>query len=216
MKAYIRWFRDIALSDTALVGGKNASLGEMYRELAPRGVKVPNGFAVTADAYRDFLREAHLAEEVQTRLENLGYENLLIFAKLYDIPRAARPGQIEDNLMRTLGARARPPRGYRGPPTSRSRQPDDVREEVGSEMNKTTIAGAMTLLLLMVAALAGCARTHLTFEKPGVAAADLQRDQNQCLCRALVSEDKRILAPGVDRDSLIRCMEARGYTVSSK
>jgi pyruvate,water dikinase len=71
MSAYIRWFRDIALSDVPLVGGKNASLGEMYRELAPRGVKVPNGFAVTAEAYRDFLREAHLDEEIRKRLAAL-------------------------------------------------------------------------------------------------------------------------------------------------
>ncbi|HMS86076.1 MAG TPA: PEP/pyruvate-binding domain-containing protein, partial [Nitrospira sp.] len=53
----IRWFEDIGIEDIPLVGGKNASLGEMYRELASQGVKVPNGFAVTAEAYRAFLRE---------------------------------------------------------------------------------------------------------------------------------------------------------------
>ena len=46
----IRWFEDIGIQDIPLVGGKNASLGEMYRELASKGVKVPNGFAVTAEA----------------------------------------------------------------------------------------------------------------------------------------------------------------------
>ena len=49
-----RWvipFREIGMSDLPRVGGKNASLGEMYRELAPQGVKVSNGFAITADAY---------------------------------------------------------------------------------------------------------------------------------------------------------------------
>ena len=45
---YIRWFNEIGIDDVPLVGGKNASLGEMYRELATTGVKVPNGFAVTA------------------------------------------------------------------------------------------------------------------------------------------------------------------------
>ena len=54
---HIRWFDEIGIGDVALVGEKNASLGEMYRELTPKGVKVPNGFAVTADAYRYFSRD---------------------------------------------------------------------------------------------------------------------------------------------------------------
>jgi phosphoenolpyruvate synthase/pyruvate phosphate dikinase len=57
---YIRWFDEVGIKDVPLVGGKNASLGEMYRELSGKGVKVPNGFAVTADAYRYFLCEAGL------------------------------------------------------------------------------------------------------------------------------------------------------------
>ena len=56
----IRWFEEIGIEDIPLVGGKNASLGEMYRELASQGVKVPNGFAITADAYREFLRGTKL------------------------------------------------------------------------------------------------------------------------------------------------------------
>lgn len=48
----IRWFRDIWLDDVAVVGGKNASLGELYSVLSEQGVRVPNGFALTADAYR--------------------------------------------------------------------------------------------------------------------------------------------------------------------
>ena len=46
--SYVRWFKDLRNSDVALVGGKNASLGEMYATLAPKGVRVPNGFAITA------------------------------------------------------------------------------------------------------------------------------------------------------------------------
>ena len=49
---YIRWFDEITLEDVPLVGGKNASLGELYQELVPQGVLVPNGFAITAEAYR--------------------------------------------------------------------------------------------------------------------------------------------------------------------
>ena len=55
---FIRWFDGIASADVALVGGKNASLGEMYRELAAQGVRVPNGFAITALAFRDALDRA--------------------------------------------------------------------------------------------------------------------------------------------------------------
>ncbi|MDD1617744.1 MAG: hypothetical protein LUQ28_14995, partial [Methylococcaceae bacterium] len=45
---YIRWFNELSIDDVPLVGGKNASLGEMYRELTPQGIQIPNGFAVTA------------------------------------------------------------------------------------------------------------------------------------------------------------------------
>ena len=55
---YIRWFSEIGAADVAHVGGKNASLGEMYRELAGEGVRVPNGFAITAEAYRYMLDQA--------------------------------------------------------------------------------------------------------------------------------------------------------------
>ena len=58
--AYIRWFAELGLDDIPLVGGKNASLGEMYRALSATGVSVPPGFAITADAYRAFLHEAQL------------------------------------------------------------------------------------------------------------------------------------------------------------
>lgn len=75
----IRWFEEIGIEDVPLVGGKNASLGEMYRELASQGVKVPNGFAITADAYRSFLRAAKLdrtIEEILQRLNTQDVENL--------------------------------------------------------------------------------------------------------------------------------------------
>jgi pyruvate,water dikinase len=55
---FIRWFDEISATEVAKVGGKNASLGEMYRELSRHGVRVPNGFAITADAYRHTLDHA--------------------------------------------------------------------------------------------------------------------------------------------------------------
>ena len=58
---YVRFFETFGIADVPLVGGKNASLGEMYRELSPKGVRVPNGFAVTADAYRAVLDASGVA-----------------------------------------------------------------------------------------------------------------------------------------------------------
>ena len=55
MSRYIKWFREIGIEDVAQVGGKNASLGEMYQNLTSEGVRVPNGFAVTAEAYKYIL-----------------------------------------------------------------------------------------------------------------------------------------------------------------
>ena len=68
---FIKWFADISIDDVALVGGKNASLGEMFRELTPKGVKVPDGFAVTAEAYRYFLCEAGLDQTIRDILNDL-------------------------------------------------------------------------------------------------------------------------------------------------
>ena len=56
--SYIHWFRDLGLSDVASVGGKTASLGELYSALSPQGIAVPNGFGVTAEAYREALSSA--------------------------------------------------------------------------------------------------------------------------------------------------------------
>ncbi len=72
----VKWFEEVGIEDVPSVGGKNASLGEMYRELAAKGVKVPNGFAVTADAYRAFLREAKLDGRIRTILKDLDTHNL--------------------------------------------------------------------------------------------------------------------------------------------
>jgi pyruvate,water dikinase len=69
--AYIRWFAEIGLDDIPLVGGKNASLGEMYRALSGAGVRVPPGFAITADAYREFLHEAQLDQKITNVLKDL-------------------------------------------------------------------------------------------------------------------------------------------------
>ena len=72
----IRWFSDLSLADVPSVGGKNASLGELYRELTTAGIRVPNGFAVTAEAYRYFLAEAGLERQIRAELANLDPHNI--------------------------------------------------------------------------------------------------------------------------------------------
>ena len=57
---FIKWFNEIGMDDVSLVGGKNASLGEMYQHLVPRGIRIPNGFAVTAQAYFYFIETNQL------------------------------------------------------------------------------------------------------------------------------------------------------------
>ena len=75
-KIFIKDFADISIGDIPLVGGKNASLGEMFRELAAQGVKVPNGFAITAEAYLHFVREAEIDESIRIILADLDTRNM--------------------------------------------------------------------------------------------------------------------------------------------
>jgi len=74
--ALVRWFSEIGIQDVPDVGGKNASLGEMYQQLTPKGVRVPNGFATTASAYRAFLRESKLDRALDDILAGLDTQNL--------------------------------------------------------------------------------------------------------------------------------------------
>ena len=70
-QAYVRGFETLRMSDVEQVGGKNASLGEMIGQLAQAGIRVPGGFATTAEAYRDFLQEAGLVDRINARLRAL-------------------------------------------------------------------------------------------------------------------------------------------------
>ncbi len=75
-KKFILWFDEIGIEDVPIVGGKNASLGEMYGNLAKKGVKVPNGFAVTAHAYNYFLEKAKIKDSLRKILEGLDTSNM--------------------------------------------------------------------------------------------------------------------------------------------
>lgn len=69
--AFVLWFDELGIEDVPLVGGKNASLGEMYRNLVPKGVPIPNGFAVTAHAYRHLLKASGAMDKIRAIMEGL-------------------------------------------------------------------------------------------------------------------------------------------------
>ncbi len=73
---YIRFFNELGIDDVPLVGGKNASLGEMYRKLSPAGVRIPNGFAITAEAYRYMLDSANAWPALHDALDALNPEDV--------------------------------------------------------------------------------------------------------------------------------------------
>ncbi|MEA1049578.1 phosphoenolpyruvate synthase [Lamprobacter modestohalophilus] len=76
MTDYVRWLSDLGMNDVGVVGGKNASLGEMIQHLTQLGVLVPGGFATTAQAYRDFLAVDDLAERIAAELDALDVDDI--------------------------------------------------------------------------------------------------------------------------------------------
>ena len=131
---YIRWFRELGVGDVALVGGKTASLGELYSALAAEGVKVPDGFAITAEAYRDALTAAGAWKPLHDLLDGLGKSDVDRLAQSAaaarqdrlrrDRRRGARPAdhrrlpRSEERLRRRSVAR-RPQLGHRRGPADR-------------------------------------------------------------------------------------------------
>lgn len=73
---FVLWFEQVGIADVPLVGGKNASLGEMIRQLTPQGVNVPTGFATTAYAFRYFMEKAGLKNRLHRLLADLDVENI--------------------------------------------------------------------------------------------------------------------------------------------
>ena len=84
----LRWFRDIRLGDVGLVGGKNASLGELYSVLSDQGVRVPNGFALTSQAYREALTQAGAWEPLHELLDGIDKTRVALLAKRAAAARA--------------------------------------------------------------------------------------------------------------------------------
>ena len=104
----VLWFDELELADIPQVGGKNASLGEMRRELSPKGVSIPDGYAVTAYAYRYLLKSAGIVDEMKNilsdldthDLENLKRKGQQIRSLIYNAPF---PKDLEDEIIRAYG-----------------------------------------------------------------------------------------------------------------
>ncbi|MBU0965731.1 MAG: phosphoenolpyruvate synthase [Proteobacteria bacterium] len=101
--AFILWFDDIGIEDVPMVGGKNASLGEMYQKLTSKGVAVPHGFAITAYAYRYLLEKAGIEAAIREVLSDLD---------THDMKNLSERGEKVRNIIRT------------------AEFPDDLRQEI--------------------------------------------------------------------------------------
>ncbi|MBU4298256.1 MAG: phosphoenolpyruvate synthase [Desulfobulbaceae bacterium] len=101
--AFILWFDDIGIEDVPMVGGKNASLGEMYQKLTSKGVAVPHGFAITAYAYRYLLEKAGIEAAIRDILSDLD---------THDMKNLSERGEKVRDIIRT------------------AEFPDDLRQEI--------------------------------------------------------------------------------------
>ncbi|MDI6687281.1 MAG: phosphoenolpyruvate synthase [Desulfobacterales bacterium] len=90
--ALILWFDDISIKDIPMVGGKNASLGEMYQKLTSKGVSVPHGFAITAYAYQYLLKSAGIEDAIKDALAGLD---------THDMKNLQKRGEKARNIIRT-------------------------------------------------------------------------------------------------------------------
>jgi pyruvate,water dikinase len=102
-KNFVKWFSELGIDDVPVVGGKNAALGEMYSNLVPLGVNVPDGFALTADAYRHFFKETGLDEQIKKILSDLNTKdirNLQVRGKKVReaILKASLPQDLQDAI----------------------------------------------------------------------------------------------------------------------
>ncbi len=103
MSNYIRFFRELRNRDTAEVGGKNASLGEMISQLGAKGIRIPAGFATTAQAYWDFLDHNGLREKITSKLDELDKEEFKNLKKIgKDIRQLILKGEFSEELIESI------------------------------------------------------------------------------------------------------------------
>ncbi len=101
-RKFIRWLGSLNKDDVKVVGGKNASLGEMISSLKHEGIKVPDGFATTADAYREFLRQNEMEEEIRDLLEKLRGDNSNLAHTGREIRKLFQKNEFPGEIRQTL------------------------------------------------------------------------------------------------------------------
>lgn len=141
---YIRFFNEIGIGDVADVGGKNASLGEMYRHLTSQGVRVPNGYAITAGAYRYLLEESGAWGPLHEALDGLKADDMEDLAR-----RGRRAREIIYGAPLPEDLKAEILDGYR-----------QLRQEYGEEMS-LAVRSSATAEDLPTASFAGQQDTYL-------------------------------------------------------
>ena len=97
---FVVWLTDVGKDDVSVVGGKNASLGEMLRELSDIGIRTPEGFATTAHAYRAFVEENRLDDELRRQMKELDGKGVGVVGPA--VREAFREGSFSDELRDAL------------------------------------------------------------------------------------------------------------------
>jgi len=101
---YIKWFEEISSDQVSEAGGKNASLGEMLSKLKAKGIRIPDGFATTSEAYREVVRENDIQEKLKKKLDQMGKGDLSLDKAGRQIRRlfthAQIPSKLEDEIKK--------------------------------------------------------------------------------------------------------------------
>ncbi len=105
IQEFVKWFEDLTISDVPSVGGKNASLGEMIRNLGQKGVRVPSGFAITAYAYKYMIEKAGIDVKIKEILKDLNTHNVTDLAARGQkirtlIKNTPIPSELEEEIRR--------------------------------------------------------------------------------------------------------------------
>jgi len=104
VNAFILWFDQLGIEDVPLVGGKNASLGEMFSNLSSRGVSVPNGFAITATAYHYIVEKAGIRDQIRQILVGLDTRNVVdLHDKAHRIRELIKGAELPSDLKQQIG-----------------------------------------------------------------------------------------------------------------
>ncbi len=101
----VLWFKEVGIEDVPLVGGKNASLGEMYQKLSSLGVNIPNGFALTSSAYWKFLTSNNLVEKINQIVQKVNSKNLSSLTQASQkikkmIIQSKFPAEMEEDILK--------------------------------------------------------------------------------------------------------------------